>query len=85
MPNHLAPFIQALSNPGSYIVSLAITSDENTEYGYVDVKERGGNEQAIHQELEKLGYVEIVSFRQNDSDQLLTFGDGKTTGKSARQ
>jgi acetoin utilization protein AcuB len=87
LPNqkgHLAPFIQALSNAGSYIVSLAITSDENTDYGYMDVKERGGNEQAIHQELEKLGYVEIVSFRQNDSDQLLTFGEGRTTGKLAR-
>jgi acetoin utilization protein AcuB len=80
LPNqkgHLAPFIQALSNAGSYIVSLAISSNkENPDYGYMDVKERGGSEDAIHKELDKLGYVEIVSFRQNDSDKMLTFSKG---------
>jgi acetoin utilization protein AcuB len=78
MPNqkgHLAPFIQALSNAGSFIVSLAI-SNENPDYGYIDVKERGGNEEEIRKEIEKLGYVEIVNFRQSDSDKLLTFGEG---------
>ncbi len=77
LPNqkgHLAPFIQALSNAGSYIVSLTINNDENPEYGYMDVKERGGNEDEIRRELDKLGYVEIVSFRQSESDMLLTFG-----------
>jgi acetoin utilization protein AcuB len=74
---HLAPFIQAFSNAGSYIVSLAITTSENNEYGYMDMKERGGNEDDIRKELDKLGYVEIVSFRHSDSDKLLTFGDGK--------
>ena len=69
---HLAPFMQALSNAGSYIVSLAITVSENNEYGYMDVKERGGNEEDIRNELDKLGYVEILSFRYSDSDKLLT-------------
>ncbi len=76
LPNqkgHLAPFIQALTNAGSFIVSLAI-SNESPDYGYIDVKERGGNEDEIRKEIEKLGYVEIVNFRQSDSDKLLTFG-----------
>ena len=78
LPNqkgHLAPFIQALSNAGSFIVSLAI-SNESPDYGYIDVKERGGNEDEIRKEIEKLGYVEIINFRKSDTDQLLTFGKG---------
>ncbi len=78
LPNqkgHLAPFIQALSNAGSFIVSLAI-SNESPDYGYIDIKERGGNEDEIRKEIEKLGYVEIINFRKSDSDQLLTFGKG---------
>jgi acetoin utilization protein AcuB len=76
LPNqkgHLAPFIQALSNAGSYIVSLALSSNE-TDYGFWDVKERGGSEDQIREEFDKLGYVEVVSFRQHDSDKLLTLG-----------
>ncbi len=76
LPNekgHLAPFIQALSNAGSYIVSVALSSNED-DYGYWDVKERGGNEDEIRKELDKLGYAEIISFRPSDSDKLLTFG-----------
>jgi len=69
---HLAPFVQALSNAGSFIVSLAISNDE--DYGYLDVKERGGDEDEMRKELDKVGYVEILSFRQSDSDKLLTFG-----------
>jgi acetoin utilization protein AcuB len=79
LPNqkgHLAPFIQALSNAGSFIVSLAISNFESPDYGYIDVKERGGNEEEIRKELDKLGYVEIVSFRHSDSDKVLTFGKG---------
>jgi acetoin utilization protein AcuB len=79
LPNqkgHLAPFIQALSNAGSYIVSLSISNTENPDYGYMDVKERGGNEDEIHRELDKLGYVEVISFRHSDDDRLLTFGKG---------
>jgi len=76
LPNekgHFAPFIQALSNAGSYIVSVALSSNED-DYGYWDVKERGGNEEEMRKELDKLGYVEIISFRQSDSDKLLTLG-----------
>lgn len=75
LPNqkgHLAPFIQALSNAGSYIVSLVLSSNEN-DYGYWDVKERGGNEDEMRKELDKLGYAEIISFRHSDSDKILTF------------
>jgi len=78
LPNqkgHLAPFIQALSNAGCFIVSLAI-SNESPDYGYIDVKERGGNEDEIHKEIEKLGYVEVVNIRKSDSDKLLTFSKG---------
>ncbi len=57
------------------IVSLAI-SNESPDYGYIDIKERGGNEDEIRQEIEKLGYVEIANFRHSDSDKLLTFGKG---------
>ena len=56
-------------------MSLAI-SKENPDYGYIDVKERGGNEEEIRKEIEKLGYVEIVNLHQSDSDKLLTFGKG---------
>ena len=69
---HLAPFVQALSNAGSFIVSLAISNDE--DYGFLDVKERGGDEDEMRKELDKLGYVEVLSFHQSDSDKLLTFG-----------
>ena len=70
---HLAPFLQAISNAGSFIVSLAITGEDG-DYGYVEVKERGGKEADIRNELGKLGYVEITSFRSSDSDKLLSLG-----------
>jgi hypothetical protein len=63
---------QALSNAGSFIVSLAISNDDN--FGYLDVKERGGDEDEMRKGFDKLGYVEIISFRHSDSDKLLTFG-----------
>jgi acetoin utilization protein AcuB len=76
LPNqkgHLAPFIQALSNAGSYIVSVSLANNEDPDYGYWDVKERGGDEEQMYQELGKLGYVEIISIRHSDGDQLLTY------------
>jgi acetoin utilization protein AcuB len=76
LPNqkgHLAPFIQALSNAGSYIVSVTLSNNED-EYGFWDVKERGGDEGEMRKELDKLGYVEVLSFRQSDSDKLLRLG-----------
>jgi hypothetical protein len=51
-------------------------SNESPDYGYIDVKERGGNEDEIRQEIEKLGYVDIVNFHQSDSDKLLTYSKG---------
>ena len=77
LPNQkgrLAPFVQALSDAGSDIVSLAIISKETNESGYVDVKERGGSEGQIRKQLDKLGYVEILSMQQSDSDKLLALG-----------
>ena len=69
----LAPFIQALSNAGSYIVSVAISYEESGEHGYVDVKERGGDESQMRAELEKLSDVELISFRPSDDDKVLKF------------
>jgi len=85
LPNqkgHLAPFMQALSNAGSYIVSLAIDNKEDIDYGYMDVKERGGDEVLIRSEIDRLGYVEILSFRSTDADELLTFGKPKAAGRA---
>ncbi len=70
----LAPFIEALSKAGSYIVSVAITYDKDGEHAYVDVKERGGDEMEIRTRLDKLGNVEIIEFRPSDEDNLLKFG-----------
>jgi len=70
----LAPFIQALSNADSYIVSVAISYEESGDWGYVDVKERGGDEDKIRAELEKLDDVEIIAFRPSDHDKVLKFG-----------
>jgi len=69
----LAPFIQALSNAGSYIVSVAISYEESGEHGYVDVKERGGDEAKIKAELDKLNNVDILAFRPSDDDTVLKF------------
>jgi hypothetical protein len=76
LPNqkgHLVPFIQALSNAGSYIVSLVLSGNEE-ENVYWDVNELGGNEDKIREELDKLGYAEILSFRQSERHKLPTFG-----------
>ncbi len=84
LPNskgHLAPFMQAFSNAGSYIVSLAINNSDDSDYGYMDIKERGGNDEDIRRELDKLGYVEIISFRHSESDKLLTYSKGNTKTK----
>jgi acetoin utilization protein AcuB len=70
----LAPFIQALSDADSYIVSVAISYEEAGDYGYVDVKERGGDEDKIKAELDKLENVEIIAFRPSDDDKVLKFG-----------
>ena len=63
-----------LSNADSYIVSVAISYEESGEHGYVDVKERGGDEDRIREELAKLQNVEIIAFRPSDDDKVLKFG-----------
>ena len=70
----LAPFIDALTRADSYIVSVTITYDQDGEHGYVDVKERGGNEARIKEELDKLDYVDIVEFHPDHKDEALKFG-----------
>jgi len=70
----LAPFIKAFTDAGSYIVSVAITYDKDGEHAFVDIKERGGDGNAIRDGLERLGNVEIVEFRPGDEDRLFKFG-----------
>lgn len=69
----LAKLTQALDKAGSYIVSLAITYDSSGDYWYADFKERGGDEEKIREELEKLGTAEITEFSPSDCDKLLEF------------
>lgn len=70
----LAGFVRAFSNADSYIVSVTITYDESGNYFYADLKERGGDDQQILEELEKLGTVEILEFRPSDHGELLSYG-----------
>lgn len=70
----LAGFVRAFSNAGSYIVSVALTYDDAEPYFYADLKERGGDEARIREELTALGTVEVIEFRPDDEDELLSFG-----------
>lgn len=70
----LAELTQALANAGSYIVSLAITYDDTGDFWYADLKERGGQEGKIREELDKLGTAKILEFRPSDDDKLLEYG-----------
>ncbi len=72
-PGQLAPFIQAITNAGSYIVSVVLTYTEDG-HGNVDVKERGGDEGKIQKELDKLSTIDQVNFRASGQDELLQFG-----------
>jgi acetoin utilization protein AcuB len=69
----LAPFIAAFTQAGSYIVSVSITYDKDGEHAFVDIKERGGDEDAIREGIKKLGNVEIIEFRPGGRDKLLKF------------
>lgn len=69
----LVPFIKVFTNSGSDIVSVSITSDQDGEHAFVDLKERGGDEMLIKQGLEAMGNVETLAFRPSDQDQLLIF------------
>lgn len=72
-PGQLAPFIQAITNAGSYIVSVVLTYSEDG-YGNVDVKERSGDEDKIKKELDKLSDIDQVNFRASGQDELIQFG-----------
>lgn len=69
----LAPVIQAITDAGSYIVSIVITYEEGG-YGHVDVKERGGNETELRENLKKLPTVDNVNFRSSGQDKLIKLG-----------
>jgi acetoin utilization protein AcuB len=70
----LAPFIQAFTDADSYIVSVAITYEESGDHAFVDLKERGGDETIIREQLAKLDHVEIIEFRPGDEDKLIRLG-----------
>ena len=69
----LAPFIQAISDAGSYIASIVITYEDGG-YGHVDVKERGGDEAVLRQALENLPSIDSVNFRSSGQDKLIQLG-----------
>jgi len=70
----LAPFIEAFTKADSYIVSVAISYEQDGEHAIVNLKERGGDESIIRSELDKLGNVEILEFKPSEDDNLLRFG-----------
>ena len=70
----LAPFIEAFTIADSYIVSVTISYEQDGEHAIVNLKERGGDEGIIRDELEKLGNVEILEFKPSEDDNLLRFG-----------
>ena len=77
LPNvmgQLAAFTKAVTDSGAWIVSLALTYDESGDYFFIDMKERGGDESKLKEELDKLGTVEYVRFSPCSSDQLLEIG-----------
>jgi acetoin utilization protein AcuB len=67
----LAGIVRSFADSGSYIVSLTITYDEAGQFSYADIKERGGDEQKLKENLKELGTVDIVDFRPSDEDRLL--------------
>jgi len=69
----LAPFIQAITDAGSYIASVVITYEDGG-YGRVDVKERGGNEAELRQALENLSGLDDINFRSSGQDKLIKLG-----------
>jgi len=77
LPNikgQLADFTRVVADAGSWIVSLTLTYEESGEYFYIDMKERGGDENKIRSGIEKMGSVENIQFNPFDSNQLLKIG-----------
>ncbi len=69
----LAKIVQAFADAGSYIASVTLSYDEAGEYAYADIKERGGDEHRIREEIDKLEGIDIMEFRPTEEDQLLRF------------
>jgi ACT domain-containing protein len=69
----LAATLSAMAAAGSSIVSVTVFEDR-PGYAIVDIKERGGDEKQLREELEKLGSAEIREFRPTEEYRLLSFG-----------
>lgn len=69
----LAKITQAFAKANSYIVSVAITYSDSSNYAYVDIKERGADTDALREEIEKLDGIEIIEVRPVASDELISF------------
>jgi acetoin utilization protein AcuB len=77
LPNvmgQLAAFTKAATDAGAWIVSLALTYDESGEYFFIDMKERGGDEDKIRSLVDEMGTVEFIEFTPCSSDQLESHG-----------
>lgn len=77
LPNvmgQLAGFTKAVTDSGGWIVSLTLSYDESGEFFYIDMKERGGDEAKLQEELDKMGTVEYVRFSPCTAEQLLEIG-----------
>jgi acetoin utilization protein AcuB len=77
LPNvmgQLAAFTKAVTESGGWIVSLALTYDESGDFFFIDMKERGGDEAKLKEDLDELGTVEYLRFSPCSSDQLLLIG-----------
>ncbi len=71
---YLAKFVNAFDEADSYIVSVAITYDDTGDYCYVDLKERGGDEEKLRQELDDLADIDVIEFFPSDHEDLCSFG-----------
>jgi acetoin utilization protein AcuB len=70
---YLAKFVNAFAEADSYIVSVAITYDDTGEYCYVDLKERGGDEELLREKLEELEDIDIIEFFPSDHEGVCKF------------
>jgi acetoin utilization protein AcuB len=68
----LAKITHGLAEAGSYIVSLTISYDDTGDYAFADIKERGGDDKRLREEMDKIN-IEIINFRPSEDDQLLRF------------
>jgi acetoin utilization protein AcuB len=69
----LVRLLRVFAEAGSYVVSVAVSYDDTGDYYFADIKERGGDEEAMRRGMDELGNAELVEFRPSDQDRLLTF------------